>query len=129
MRLYMKRATSQSGLHMFPVIIKTALSIVEKNTLLSFFFHLGNVWDKQLNKLQLVRDALGLSTYYFSSWQTGIGRTLRRVGMNGLWSEGERKYTLQMNAPTSVLIDTNLVDNLKLQRVDYTEQKAQHVGW
>lgn len=33
-----------------------------------------------------------------------------------------------MNAPTSVLIDTNLVDNLKLQRVDYAEQKTQHVG-
>lgn len=54
-----------SILHTVPVELQTAPSIVEKIALLSLFFHLGNVWDKQLNMLQLVRDALVSTKFFF----------------------------------------------------------------
>lgn len=38
-----------SILHTVPVELQAAPSIVEKIAPLSLFFHLGNVWDKQLN--------------------------------------------------------------------------------
>lgn len=70
-----------SSLRKFPVDFKTAHHSLSRKKTPRFFFRLGNVWDKQLNKSQLVTDALGARVHVvFLSWQGGTGRTHVRSG-------------------------------------------------
>lgn len=71
-----KGSPQWSSLRKFTVDFKTAHHSLSRKKTQRFFFRLGNVWDKQLNKSQLVTDALGAHVHVvFFSWQGGTGRT------------------------------------------------------